>query len=800
MDLASRATFRGQVTKIVNGAGDFLKSNECQIKDGMDQYALDCIEEELSVFLDRLTSAHASLRKANADVRSSIKTDDFDREAESVAEYDDKAVSTITRLQIRLNKVKQYQKQLLSPSVPIIDGSPNNDNNISSHNATISLQNKMPAVKLQRLQPKKFSGDYKEWIPFWEQYKTLVHDNLSLSTVDKFNYLEAALTGKAANTLVGLTPSELNYETAINILKEEYGNKEKIVDHNMQCLLSIQPVQSKVDATGLRCLYNSVIASTRSLAALGIPSSNYYVMLKGVLLRCIPNELRVDFHRYYDDSSCLEGDKNDISDHNDNEVSSIRSDISSTKDIGDKTVKYLLKFIKREAESLEKAQEAKQSSTRVQSSTSKPVKTAVGLFTAGINDNHCFFCKASDHYSSDCKSSFPIAKKKQMLKEDGRCFRCCRKGHYSKMCKKRFQLLCKICNGRHATSMCDPNHTQSTSTSSGKKKSTPPSPSTQNNTLTSPIQPQQSTNLYTTQTQSHNLVQQVNTVYLQTAFAFASKKNSCKSLYVRMVLDGGSQMSFIKSSVARQLDLDIIGIQNINIIPFGSKEPRPSMQCNKVQVVLRNQYDNRIVSLELMEVPEICVDVLSTPDENLETLSDLQLADVRLENLHAENGISILIGADNYWVVATGQHKRITPDLTAINTVLGWTLQGRSPVISHNSDAVLNLSCVTSLHVCACEDLQQFWRLETIGITNDKIIERPIEPIIRKVADRYEASLPWRDVKESLHDNRIGALYRMHSLVRKLRAIGRLKDYESSMQEMINGGLAERVKDEGYAS
>lgn len=107
MDLASRATYRGQVTKTVNSAGEFLRSNEGQIKEDMNSYALDNMEEELSVFLDRLTAAYESLRKANADVRSAIKSDDFDKEAESVADYNDKAVATITRLQIRLNKVKE---------------------------------------------------------------------------------------------------------------------------------------------------------------------------------------------------------------------------------------------------------------------------------------------------------------------------------------------------------------------------------------------------------------------------------------------------------------------------------------------------------------------------------------------------------------------------------------------------------------------------------------------------------------------------------------------------------------------
>ncbi|KAG0439996.1 hypothetical protein HPB47_016440 [Ixodes persulcatus] len=38
--------------------------------------------------------------------------------------------------------------------------------------------------------------------------------------------------------------------------------------------------------------------------------------------------------------------------------------------------------------------------------------------------------------------------------------------------------------------------------------------------------------------------------------------------------------------------------------------------------------------------------------------------------------IDILIGADNYWKAVTGSIKRLAGDLTAVETIFGWTLQG----------------------------------------------------------------------------------------------------------------------------
>ena len=44
-------------------------------------------------------------------------------------------------------------------------------------------------VKLPKLIMKPFKGDLTTWITFWKSYKVATHENLSLSDIDKFNYL-----------------------------------------------------------------------------------------------------------------------------------------------------------------------------------------------------------------------------------------------------------------------------------------------------------------------------------------------------------------------------------------------------------------------------------------------------------------------------------------------------------------------------------------------------------------------------------------------------------------------------------
>ncbi|XP_055914411.1 uncharacterized protein LOC129947754 [Eupeodes corollae] len=773
MDLASRSSYRGQVTKLVKAANEYLISEESEIKSNAEN--LDKIEEELEVFLDRLLSSHESLLKANDEVKSLIKPEDFVKESEAVADYNDKAIGVITRLKHRLSKIRLLQTGPLPEASRV-------------HETSTVVPNAMQhAVKLKKLFPKRFSGDYKDWFPFWEQYRTLIHENSSLTTIDKFNYLETSLYGRAAETLAGLTPTEANYNSAIELLKEEYGDQEKIIDHTMQQLLSTPPVSSKTDSVGLRRLYTSVLTATRSLTSLGVPSLQYFVMLKGVLLRCIPNDLRVDFHRFYHSQSGNHQVEN--SDENmDDLASTSASEITSTKSIGDKQVNCLLTFLKREVEALEKANEAKGNSARVQhqpGTSSRQVKTAVGLFTAGEHEHTCFFCKSKDHATTECNCLPNLSKKKELLRTDGRCFRCCTKGHNSKTCKVK-RITCSSCNGRHATSMCDPlfiARINEAKQGIGRIGGSAEPTSQLSKQLSMPSSSQNTFNLYTAQTLGQSC-----SVLLQTACAFAGNGISNRELFIRFVMDGGSQMSFVKSSVARCINLSPTGSHNLSIISFGSDKPKPNRLCNKVKIILRSQYNNRTFVVEAIEVPEICVDALAAPPSQLleTSLHGLPLADSRTLGNIPEEGISLLIGADYYWQFATDKYKRITDKLTAIETVFGWTIQGPLP------QTEVSKTSITSLGICVCEEARKFWQLEVLGIalTSNENVDTDLSLNVRRLDHRFEALLPWKEMG-LLDDNYPGALQRFKALVRKLCVNKKLLEYDNAFNDMLSSGIAE---------
>ena len=75
---------------------------------------------------------------------------------------------------------------------------------------------------------RKLSGDVTKWTTFWECYESAIHNNANLTKIDKFNYLKSLLEHSAAETIEGLQLTNANYDEAIKILKDRFGNQQII--------------------------------------------------------------------------------------------------------------------------------------------------------------------------------------------------------------------------------------------------------------------------------------------------------------------------------------------------------------------------------------------------------------------------------------------------------------------------------------------------------------------------------------------------------------------------------------------
>ena len=81
-------------------------------------------------------------------------------------------------------------------------------------------------IKLPKLELPKFRGDITQWQGFWDQFNTSIHENTSLSDIEKFNYLRTFLTDSVYSLISGLSLNSENYKEAVNVLKGRFGNKQ----------------------------------------------------------------------------------------------------------------------------------------------------------------------------------------------------------------------------------------------------------------------------------------------------------------------------------------------------------------------------------------------------------------------------------------------------------------------------------------------------------------------------------------------------------------------------------------------
>ena len=94
----------------------------------------------------------------------------------------------------------------------------------------INLGRHAPSLKLPKLSLKKFNGNLIKWMTFWDTFESSVHNNPTLSGIDKFNYLNYLLESEAADAISGLTLTAANYEEAVTTLKRRFGNKQLICE------------------------------------------------------------------------------------------------------------------------------------------------------------------------------------------------------------------------------------------------------------------------------------------------------------------------------------------------------------------------------------------------------------------------------------------------------------------------------------------------------------------------------------------------------------------------------------------
>ena len=386
---------------------------------------------------------------------------------------------------------------------------------------------------------------------------------MSLSPIDKFNYLRSLVEKSAAEAISRLTLTADNYKEAVTILKKRFGNKQQIITKHI--LLSLEPVTSQHKLRELRQLFDLVEAQVRGLKSLGVESASYGSLLTSVLLQKLPHELRLIVSREVEE--------------------------------GDWNLDELLKQFEREIGARERAAMGTSQASKRQV-REQPTGTTAAFLSPSSTPN-CSYCQQA-HFSGECSNVTSPDERKQILRRTGRCFICLKKFHDSKNCRSLNR--CRKCGGRHHTSICSKGSSEGSRIDNKPAETHSPQVQVSNTSQPQSLNQQAGTFVPTTTTMCTN---STTTVLLQTARADVYNPLTPQSFVkVRLLLDSGSRRSYITDRLQESLALPTLKQQRMLIKTFGSEREEERV-CNVVKIGLKTVSGVRL-ELSFHSVPMIC--------------------------------------------------------------------------------------------------------------------------------------------------------------------------------------------------
>jgi hypothetical protein len=155
---------------------------------------------------------------------------------------------------------------------------------VSNSNRDDSLNIQLPVYSLPT-----FSGCYKDWHSFSDQFKSVIHENDKLDSCKKFHYLRSCLKGEALKTVESLSVSNNNYQIAWDLLERRYANKRLVPQEHVYAILKF-PVIAKASHTHLRELIDMSNTNMEALKMLKVPVDSWDAIIVPIITE------KLDFH------------------------------------------------------------------------------------------------------------------------------------------------------------------------------------------------------------------------------------------------------------------------------------------------------------------------------------------------------------------------------------------------------------------------------------------------------------------------------------------------------------------------
>ncbi|GBN30474.1 hypothetical protein AVEN_42034-1 [Araneus ventricosus] len=614
-------------------------------------------------------------------------------------------------------------------------------------------------LNLPKFELKVFSGDPKEFLTIWSIFSK-IHDSEELTAIDKFQYLYQSMVpdSRAARLISNFPITTENYPKAVEQLKLRFGREDHLVQIYVRDLLSLvlKNATTGKNTPDLATLYDMLETKLRALENLGRTKEKFADFLEPLVESCLPENVLRAWER--------------------SRISESTEDATSQR-----SLEKLMCFLRHEVESEEMIRLAREGFGKdrgsgairkdCQKSVHKDKPTAATLIssTTGAKLN-CIFCDRP-HLSQDCQrlSDMSYEDRKSQVIRKRCCLVCLKVGHLAKRCHS--SVRCLICKRRHYPLLCPDLRKEKESNLSSKDR-------------TADNEQRSTETLLTNLPSEHE-------IYLKTIMI--RLRNRDKEVCVRALLDDGSQRSYIERNLAAELFLSPSGREIFSQGLFGGGIS-PASEHKSYMVNVESLNRKYSTPLSLLEQQKICSTLPRIHDRKL--LSELASRGIKLTDVGRDSPpIRVLLGADILGSILTGRIEVLSSGVSAVETLLGWTILGLG-----KKKEVVNLVTLSLQNT----DVPKMWDLEVLGITDpiEKINESLLEEetlthfkeTIRICEDqRYEVALPWLAGHPALYDKYDAAESRLRTATKRLINENYFEAYNNVFKQWEAEGIIEAV-------
>ncbi|UYV69800.1 hypothetical protein LAZ67_7000766 [Cordylochernes scorpioides] len=360
----------------------------------------------------------------------------------------------------------------------------------------------------------------------------------------------------------------------------------------------------------------------------------------------------------------------------------------------------------------------------------------------------CIFCDNVKTVEKGMKMG--MDQKNEKIKSYKRCFKCLLPGHRSRQCKKK--VRCDFCkrDGHYAIMCRGADHAETERKSPQRPQNSTPTPGSSDVATVNEM-----SNCVSTKACLETLLVKV----------WGPKG----SKVVRAVIDSGSSQSYTDRH--RIYCLTLSSIENDRCISC------PASATNQIARCIRKPTFGSWAR-------------------------ELASKKIQLSAFKAESDeVELLLGADINPKIATANMIRLSDDLIARETLLGWVVQGKTEgkFPDKNPNQVHNSMLITSLMTQEIK-VSDLWSLENIGVMDDGQAESKKETD-QAIMDKFRTEtkrlnlvhLPWIEPAQKLKENKSHAEKRLRKMTEDLKKRGFYHHYKI-FEEWEENGIIERIQ------